>query len=182
MVVGDIAGHGITAVADMIQVRSIVAALARGGVPLGAVFPQATGLLVGGRDLVTASVAMAIVDPSAGSVEYVHAGHPPLLVRHADGTVEVLEDARQSLLGLPVEHVEPGRAAFEPGAVLIAYTDGLVERRDESFDESVARLVGIVADLDVSVPLDAQADWLLARCLGDDEHQDDVALVLVRRA
>ena len=182
VVVGDIAGHGITAVADMIQVRSIVAALARGGVPLGEVFPQATGLLLGGRDLVTASVAMAILDHEAGTIEYVHAGHPPLLLRRPDGSVEVLEGARQSLLGLPVEQVRPGTAEFEPGAVLIAYTDGLIERRDESFDESVARLVSIVADLEVTGTLGEQADLLLGRCLDEGEPEDDVALVLVRCA
>ncbi len=182
VVVGDIAGHGITAVADMIQVRSIVTALARGGVPLGKVFPQATGLLVGGRELVTASVAMAIVDPVGGTIEYVHAGHPPLLLRHPDGTVEVLEGARQSLLGLPVDEVRPGTVAFEPGAVLVAYTDGLIERRDESFDESVARLVSVVTDLDRTATLGEQADDLLGACLGEGEPEDDVAVVLVRRA
>ena len=182
VVVGDIAGHGITAVADMIQVRSIVTALARGGVPLGKVFPQATGLLVGGRDLVTASVAMAIVDPVGGTIEYVHAGHPPLLLRHPDGTVEVLEGARQSLLGLPVDEVRPGTVSFEPGAVLVAYTDGLIERRDESFDESVARLVSVVSDLDGTGTLAEQADGLLGACLGEGEPEDDVAVVLVRRA
>ena len=182
VVVGDIAGHGITAVADMIQVRSIVAALARGGVPLGEVFPQATGLLVGGRELVTASVAMAIVDPEAGTLEYVHAGHPPLLLRQPDGRVQVLDDARQSLLGLPVEQVSPGTVVFEPGAILVAYTDGLIERRDESFDDSVARLASLVAELDDSGTLAEQADALLGRCLGDGEPEDDVALVLVRCA
>ncbi len=181
IVIGDIAGHGITAVADMIQVRSIVNALARGGVPLGEVFPQATGLLVGGRELVTASVAMAIVDPAEGTVEYVHAGHPPLLVRRPDGTVDVLEGGRQSLLGLPVGQVRPGTAHLDPGAVLVAYTDGLIERRDESFDESVARLVSVVAEVGDAGTLSERADAVLERCLGESDPEDDVALVLVRR-
>ena len=182
VVIGDIAGHGITAVADMIQIRSIINALARGGVPLGEVFPQATGLLVGARELVTASVAMAMVDPAAGTIEYVHAGHPPLLLSRPDGTVEVLDGGRQPLLGLPISHVSPGVVDFEPGAVLVAYTDGLIERRDESFDDSVARLVSIVASVGSAATLAERADAVLDRCLGEAPPEDDVALVLVRRS
>lgn len=182
MVIGDIAGHGITAIADMIQVRSVVNAIARGGASLGDVFHLATGLLGGGREMVTASVAMALFDPGAGTVEYVHAGHPPLLLRRNDGSVEVLDGGRQPLLGLPIGQVRPGVVDLEPGAVLVAYTDGLIERRDESIDESVDRLVGIVADTDVSTgPLSERLDDVVRRCLGDDDPADDVAIVLVRR-
>ncbi len=182
VVIGDIAGHGIEAVADMIQVRSIVNALARGGVPLGEVFPHASSLLVGGRDLVTASVAVALVDPAASSVEYVSAGHPPMLLRRPDGVVEVLGDGRQSLLGLPARDVTPGVAAFTSGSVLVAYTDGLVERRGESIDDSVARLSSIVAEtVDGTAGLDVELDRMLSACLGDAEPDDDVAVVLVRR-
>jgi len=182
VVVGDIAGHGITAVADMIQVRAVVNALARGGVPLGEVFPQVTGLLVGGTELVTASVAMALIDPVAATIDYVHAGHPPLLVRRASGTVDVLDGGRQSLLGLPITEVRPGTAEFGPGDVLVAYTDGLIERRDESIDESIQRLVSIVAEMDAEVgTLVDRVDMVLERCLGDEDPGDDVAVVLVAR-
>lgn len=185
LVIGDIAGHGITAVADMIQVRSVVGALAQGDVPLGEVFPRATRLLVGGRDSVTASVAVVIVDAERGMLEYVSAGHPPVLLRHPDGRVETLEDGRQSLLGLPIAEVEPGRTEFAPGAVLIAYTDGLIERRDESIDESITRLVDAVGAASdgpsAEGPLGWFVDAVIERCLGDDDPTDDVALVMIRR-
>lgn len=68
--------------------------------------------------------------------------------------------------------------ALEPGATLLLYTDGLVERRREGVLAGVRRLadvLGTVAGLDVE-PL---ADAVLGR-LVPDAPQDDVALVAVR--
>ncbi|MDP9429910.1 MAG: serine/threonine-protein phosphatase [Actinomycetota bacterium] len=66
---------------------------------------------------------------------------------------------------------------LEPGSTLLLYTDGLVERRDQGFDEGVQRLAGeLVAVRDR--PLDAACDELLGRLLPEGA-EDDVPLVAV---
>jgi len=179
LVVGDIAGHGINAVSDMIQVRAVVGALLRSGVPLGDVFSQATGLLDDARTTVTATAGIVVVDPSAGQLSYVMAGHLPPVVAAPDGTLTTLDEGRQPLLGLPVTPVVPGSAPFPPGSTLLAYTDGLIERRSETIDESLQRLLGVMAGA-ADAPIEDLADDLLVRCLAGEDPGDDVALVVIR--
>jgi serine phosphatase RsbU (regulator of sigma subunit) len=78
--------------------------------------------------------------------------------------------------------VGPSRVAeldVEPGALLVAYTDGLVERRDEDIDVSIGRLVDACDRLVDPAPT-AVADALIEQLIGSDVAPDDVALVVVR--
>lgn len=72
------------------------------------------------------------VDAAAGSVEYASAGHPPAMVRRADGSVTDLEPTATMLGVLPPEMFE-GASPTTPlahGDEIIAYTDGLFETAD----------------------------------------------------
>jgi GAF domain-containing protein len=179
LIVGDVAGHGITAIGDMAQLRAVVGALVRLGIPLGEVFSHATTLLQASDRTPTASGLLLLIDTERDELAYVAAGHPPPLLREPDGRLVMLEDARQPILGIVVEERAAAVRPFTPGSVLVAYTDGLIERRGEPIDESLRRLHRHVA----SAPVGASpiADHLLARCLEGPDPADDVALVIVVR-
>ena len=180
VVVGDVAGHGVEAVGQMAQLRAVIGALAALDRAIGDVFPMTTSLPQSGRTIVASSVLVQL-DVSAGTLSYVCAGHPPPIVRAPGGSVTVLDKGRQPLLGLPIEDAEPpGTATFPPGSVLVAYTDGLIERRERPFDDSVAALVLELERIDSADP-ERIADHLLERCLGGEAPDDDVALVVVVR-
>lgn len=177
-VVGDIAGHGITAVGKMAQLRSVIGALVTLETPLDELFPLAT--TVGPvHDLTIASAVVAIADPATGTVRYSCAGHPPPILRLPSGEVVVLEDGRQPLLGIPMSTRPAGEHAFPVGSTLVSYTDGLIERRGETIDESVARLAEIVGSLRADLTPDEFADAVLVRCVPNRDQTDDVALVVV---
>lgn len=177
VVLGDVAGHGVEAVAEMVHVRTVVHTLAAGGMPLLEVLARTSAEMQ--RDARGyATLLMAVIDAGRGTMEYVTAGHPPPLLRGADGSVTVLDGGRNSLLGIDLIPRPVGRAAFPPGATLAAFTDGLVEMRDETIDRSIDAL----ADRMASAPdtgVDQLADHLLAA--GGEPARDDVALVLVHR-
>jgi serine phosphatase RsbU (regulator of sigma subunit) len=122
---------------------------------------------------------VAIFDTATHCVEYVSAGHPPALVRDPTGAVEVLMDGRRTVLGVPP--TEPCAIASRPfvsGSTFVAYTDGLVERRNEDLLESIERLAtrvgGAVGDGEQF------ADSILLDQTPDDAVDDDVALVIVQ--
>jgi anti-sigma regulatory factor (Ser/Thr protein kinase) len=68
---------------------------------------------------------------------------------------------------------------LEPGAMVVLYTDGLVERRDASLDEGLARLARAVA----AAPDDPAGccDFVLQALLGGRRAGDDVALLALQR-
>ncbi len=183
VIVGDVAGHGLTAVGEMAQLRAVTGALVMLGVPLQEVFRQATTLLRSADHMVTATAVVAVVDTSAETVAYVSAGHPPPLLRTPDGSVLLLTDGRQPLLGVPAEAaVAVGSRTFGDGSTLILYTDGLVERRGEPLDESIERLRrGVEERTDAGGTADELASQLLATHVEDRDPDDDVAIVVVTR-
>jgi anti-sigma regulatory factor (Ser/Thr protein kinase) len=69
--------------------------------------------------------------------------------------------------------------ALTPGSTLLLYTDGLVERREESIDTGIARVTDVLTQT-MELPVDAVADALLDRLAPDLGYDDDVAIVLYR--
>ena len=75
-----------------------------------------------------------MLDPSNGDVSWVNAGHPPALVRKRDGQVMDLPGTTLLLGAQTFAEFETNQRTvrLEPGDVIIAYTDGAFEARDES--------------------------------------------------
>lgn len=176
LVVGDVSGHGVNAVADMLAVRSAMRALLSAGHSMTAALDQVERLL-SWDDRRTATIAVATID--GDDVHYVCAGHPPPVVLEPGGRPTVLWGGRRPVLGasIPVAHEEPGRAVVVPGAVLALYTDGLVDRPGVSFDEALTSLVVRLSEVLAAHRLhDAAASVVDATVAADD-----VALLLARR-
>ena len=67
-----------------------------------------------------------------------------------------------------------------PGATLVLYTDGLIERRDRTIDDGLERLRKHAASL-AHRPLPAFTDLLLERTRPTgEENDDDVAILGLR--
>jgi anti-sigma regulatory factor (Ser/Thr protein kinase) len=126
-----------------------------------------------------ATVVYAELDPSSGAFRYACAGHPPP-VACIDGHAEILDEGRSPLLAAGYEG--PRREAerrLGPGSTVVLYTDGLVERRGESFDRGVERLLRSlerVSDLD----LESLSDALTRDLLHEVRRDDDVAFLCLR--
>jgi serine phosphatase RsbU (regulator of sigma subunit) len=70
-------------------------------------------------------------------------------------------------------------AAVEPDDVLVLYTDGLIERRNRDLDEGFAALARAAGDLR-GRPAETVCATLMDRLLPDQEHEDDVCLLVLR--
>jgi serine phosphatase RsbU (regulator of sigma subunit) len=178
--VGDIVGRGIEASASMGQLRSATRALAgRVTDPAELLseldnFASTTGH---GRD---SSVAYALVDTDRELINVSLAGHPPPVIRTPDGRATLFEGGRGPLLGWGNRR-RSGVRRIEPGTQVVFYTDGLVERRDETLDVGLGRLLESVAALDGTLPPAGVCEALIDRlALGSDEsRRDDIAVVAV---
>jgi GAF domain-containing protein len=178
--VGDVMGRGVTAAAAMAQMRAAIRALV-------AVEPDARAVLVALDQLFEqydfhqlVTMVYAIADPLRNELVVANAGHPPPVLRRANGDVEVIEAEPGLLLGAGGGDRTPVTVPFSRGDLLVTYTDGLIERRDEDIDTGVKRLAeACVTFSDDENLLDGLAEVISS--VRDARRDDDVAVLALRR-
>jgi serine phosphatase RsbU (regulator of sigma subunit)/anti-sigma regulatory factor (Ser/Thr protein kinase) len=180
--IGDVAGRGLRAATLMAQLRNAFRAYAFEHASPAEVV-RAMLRHVPDDEMVT-TVCVAI-DPYTQEYRYSLAGHPPpLLVDHGAGTVSRLKDAGAPPLGFTsaIEVVEAS-GTLPHEATLIAYTDGLVERREANIDEGID---GLASALERAPATAESVDELATRLLrhaslnGGAGADDDTAFLIVR--
>ncbi|MDO0924492.1 SpoIIE family protein phosphatase [Streptomyces sp. TG1A-8] len=177
-VVGDVAGHGIDAVATMAQLRFMAKGMVSTGSSLTGALGRLNQLLLHSRDGQTAAtMVLARYHPEQRLLAWAQAGHPPpLLVR--DGQVRYLDRPGGMLLGATANPAyDSAEIRLEPGDRLLLYTDGLVERPGEGIDTGFARLADAVRAHGSAESGSLEA--LLATMLAD-ERRDDVCVLDIR--
>ena len=179
LVVGDVAGHGIAAAADMALVRGMVTALVHSGLATSEVFAELSAVLSQRTGRLLATAALVVVDIEHETVTFATAGHPPPLLRLPDGEVRRLDSANSPVIGVLRRRRVSDVAPFPQGSRLVMYTDGLVERRDrpvnDGIDVAISRIRAIADD---ATSLDI-IDGLIEELIGDRVAEDDIALLVV---
>ena len=178
-VIGDVAGHGPAAVALMAEVKTVMRHLLATGTPVGEAVADADRTLQ--RRHAYASMLVTRIDKRTNRLDYLNAGHPPALCFTASGIV-ALADVHRPWLGVaPKQQPTTTRISFNPGQLLLLFTDGLVEQRNEPLDESIRNQL---TALDTTPPLREIVDHLLS----EREHRrnpattdDDIAVITIRR-
>ena len=178
VVVGDVAGHGIAAAAQMTATKATIRGMALTAPTKGDVFPYATRALNHLRSGYIATVGVVWVDTQANEIEWRLAGHVPPMVRTADGGVRILAGPQHPPLGMPTEPRELAPEPFPPGSALVLYTDGLVERRTVPIDERLEVLRSAIESFHETCTAAEIRDELMAQMIDTDTH-DDVAVVVV---
>jgi PAS domain S-box-containing protein len=177
LAIGDVAGHGVGAVADMAAARFSLRALAlTDPVAPERVLERLNNVVRVFESDTMITALYGVLDPVAHTWTYASAGHCPALVRNPDGTTEWLDDECDPPLGVATSF-RRRRANIAPGSMLVFYTDGLVERRTESIDCGMDRLRR-ACEAGPDTP-DALCTRLSEVMLGDGSVQDDVAIVVV---
>lgn len=196
--IGDVAGHDSRAAASMGQLRSLVRGLllggggvsdASGGTPRGPGPARTVELLDTAvhqfaLDAV-ATLVLAEVRPvveadgqAAYDLRWANAGHPPAALVLPDGSVRLLDEGGELMLGIdPATRRADLTVRMAAGSTLVLYTDGLVERRGEVLDEGLGRLRAVLAR-HAGADAEETADAVLDE-LGPFED-DDVAVLVVR--
>jgi serine phosphatase RsbU (regulator of sigma subunit) len=164
LAVGDVAGHGLTAAAEMIRVRYAMASLALAcGEPARLLDRLNTALCR--RDSITATAVIARFCPRSGELTWAQAGHPPMLAADSGG-VRRLPSPDGMMLGVdPAARFGHAIAHLEQGAFVVMYTDG-VFGRSESIDQAINRLAAL-AGATRCCP-DRLLDHVNYRAAGDD--------------
>ena len=172
--VGDVVGHDLDAAVAMGRLQQLLRYAAMNGARPGEVLRVLDDACpaVTGTDFAT--VGYAEYWPARNIVTYACAGHPPPLLV-AGGHASYLNDGRSAPLGFGEGARPEAQLTALPGAMLILYSDGLIERRREIIDRGFDRLAALAASLPGT---DAQhwSDTLLAGMTDGQVISDDVVV------
>lgn len=145
LVVGDIAGHGIDAVTEMVAMRNCLRGLAITGAGPAELLGWLNRVACHLTDNTTGTVVCGLYNPANRVLRWARAGHlPPVLVR--DETASALSLPDGVLLGIdPGSRYQEIRTVLQPGDAVVMFTDGLIERRGVPIDaalDSFAKVAG----------------------------------------
>jgi serine phosphatase RsbU (regulator of sigma subunit) len=171
-VIGDVSGHGLSAATVMAELRFTIRAYALEGNTPASILEKCSSQL----DVTEghfATVLIGSVDVARHEVTLANAGHlnPLLLTGEEKSFIDTALGVPIGVSGDPYHSVT---VTVPPRSSVIAFTDGLVERRGESLDVGLARLVA--ATDNSTLPLDGLFARLSAE-LAYDTSEDDIAML-----
>src|SRR4051794_3259903 len=180
-VMGDVVGRGIAAAALMGQLRNAFRVYAQEYDRPSDILDRMNVLLDQVSPGQMATAVVLVFDPSTDRLCFAAAGHPPPVILRADGTAAFLERSPSVPLGvLPYGRYRVFDGTLEPGAGVLLYTDGLVERRDLPLSDGLERLREAMATAPRGA--DALCEHVLATVLPNGPPGDDVALLALHNA
>jgi serine phosphatase RsbU (regulator of sigma subunit) len=173
-VVGDVSGRGLRAAALMASLRYSIRAYAAQGDTPEVILSKLTKLIDIVRDGHFATVLCGVVDVTGRQVTLANAGHPNPLVIDAAGT-SFVETRVGPPVGVATTEYQPISISVPAHATLLAYTDGLFERRTENPDVGLERLRSAAV---ANPSLDNLLDGLLDAMTPAGAHDDTAILAL----
>ncbi len=180
--VGDVAGHGLSAVTAMAEYRYALRTLAADGSDPPAVLKALDGVSRLFEVPSFSTCVYGLIDVNNADFTYSSAGHPPpLLVR--DGCAHVLAAPHGPPVGtgLVVKAFTSATMVLHHDDLLAFYTDGLVERRGENIQTGIDRLADRLTGITAGHDLSETCTEVVTDLVGENAY-DDVALVLLRYA
>ncbi len=156
LVVGDVVGHGVHAVATMGRLRTAVHTFSSLDLAPDELLGHLDALVNrldqenpapdgSERPITGATCLYAVYDPVTRRCTMARAGHPPPAVAYPDGRVEIVDlpaGPPLGVTGLPYESVE---LELPEGSRVVLYTDGLVDSRSHDLDHGLKLLRAALA-------------------------------------
>jgi serine phosphatase RsbU (regulator of sigma subunit) len=176
-VIGDVSGRGLSAATVMAGLRYSIRAYALEGYSPTTILEKCASQLLVGVDGHFATVLVGVGDVTARELTLANAGHLNPLLIDGDASHFVTTSVGVPLGVIGGRRYESTTVSVPPGATLLAFTDGLVERRGEILDAGLGRLQqaarggnGLLDDLLTKVIAD----------LSNNDSEDDIAILGLR--
>lgn len=175
VLIGDVAGHGLTAAGTMAQFRNAFRAqLFAGAVPAEAL-NQLNDFALHMMPHAFATALVARVDLASGHVEAASAGHLMPFLTSASSAAVPAPIELSPPVGVRGITYAPSEFTIAPGHGLVMYSDGLVERRRASIDDGLDRLAATLGQAEK-----VTATWI-STVMASGDTDDDVTIVTLHR-
>ncbi|PRY39580.1 PP2C family protein-serine/threonine phosphatase [Umezawaea tangerina] len=180
LVIGDVVGNGLSAAIVMGRLRSALRAYALEFTDPAEVLGKLDRKASHFEDNTMATVAYAVIDTAARRMDLALAGHPPPVLAVPGRPAEFVDAPVGPPVGydLAVTGRRSGSVDVPRGALVVLYTDGLVERREQDLDSGLEMLRLAV----MPEPAETACIQVMAALVGDRPAPDDIALLAVRHS
>lgn len=186
LMLGDVAGKGVPAALMAASVQAAVRVLMLSRLSLTELVEQLHAHLLRTTPANKFATVFLALLRGDGSLEYLSAGHNPVVVAQADGTSEQLQASGPPLGLLAQAEYRSRQAVLAPGSLLVAFTDGLSEAVDADDEEFGTARIAELAAASREQNVDAVVDRLFAAVEtftgGAPPHDDRTVLAIRRRA
>ncbi len=189
--IGDVAGKGISAALLMASIQStmrtqLAAVNGNGTHPISAAGLVSTlnrQLYATTSPEKYATFYFALYDENTHALTYTNAGHlAPMLLRGSE--FQMLDSTGTVVGAFPAARYEERTVTLEPGDLLLAYTDGIVEPEnvygeqfgEERLQDLIVKYAPAGSDELIARTMEAVVQWT-----GSSELQDDMTMVVARR-
>jgi CHASE3 domain sensor protein len=174
--IGDVAGHGIEAAVIMSRARQAIISSALHETDPGAVLRKANETLML-QDAKMVTAVCGYIDPATLEIVYATAGHPAPILAFRDSAAYFLEHDGLPLGILPNVHYASFTAHACAGALLLLYTDGVIEHKRDLI-EGERRLLEAAQAAAAQGAADPASSVRMA-IFADKLPVDDVAIMTV---
>ncbi len=184
LAVGDASGKGLAAALMISNVQSSVRTAASFAGSDGPAVVTAVNRQVHSSSLEDrfATLFYGVYDGTKRRLQYVNAGHNPPMVMRRDGSIILLEASGAPVGIFADSSYEQGTVELNPGDLILAYTDGVIEATNraesewgvEGLREAATRSSALCADEIVDAIFTSMDEFSLG-------HQSDDATVVVVR-
>ncbi len=175
--IGDVTGHGIDAVVAMNKVRQLLISYALLDATPDGVLERVNFDLVRSKSPLITAIC-GVIDTRTHEFLYACAGHPPPVLVEPRGRAKLL-DFGSLPLGVAVKGgYQTSRVQLAAGAMLVLYTDGLIEYSRDLAQGEAALLEA--AEAAAETPAPDPAAQIRDRIFRDRKVADDVAILTIR--
>jgi sigma-B regulation protein RsbU (phosphoserine phosphatase) len=185
LAVGDVSGKGTGAALLMSSVHAAVRAQAQTSASVSEVMCEINSYIYeNSPSNKYLTLFYSVLDPLTGELTYSNGGHNPPLLMRATGEIITLDKGGLPVGLMPGMTYEEDKVVFNPGDVLVIYSDGITESvnlEDEEFGE--ARLIEVVKiNLHRSASgVRDRIEEALSRFVGTAAAVDDMTEMIVKR-
>lgn len=177
VVIGDVAGHGLSSAVVVSRVRSALRSYALIGGDVSEVLALTNRALLHFEIETMVTAMCAVAEPPYERYTIGTAGHPPPVLATPTGTRLIEVRPGPPLGAIQDAHYVSTTMELPANSTMLLYTDGLIERRGEAVDVGLRRLCSVIAN---DSPEEVCRDVML-RLVGSTSTLDDVALLAVGR-
>jgi serine phosphatase RsbU (regulator of sigma subunit) len=176
--VGDVVGNGLEAAQSMGRIRSVLRAYALDVEDPAELMAKLDRQVHYFRPGMSATAWCGVLDRDRRTLRMSSAGHPPPALAEPGHPARILDVPPDAPIGLgSAAGRRTTRMELVEGALLCAYTDGLIERRGVPLDDGLERLRRAVS----ANPAETVCATVMAELIGSDVPMDDIAVLVLHR-